>query len=619
MRNRRLLAFTGLLILLVAGAWLLISLRSLLQEQPSQSLAINRLQSNSPTIEDDNSVIPTSPGPAVPSSIDLREDLPVPAEHRTQLDRWLSGEIDLGERDSIVSSSESELLMESAMALTPSDEIQKIDAVSLLSANEQLAISFDSIDITECCSSGANVPPDPDLAVGPNHVVAAVNVGFEIYDKSGNVLVSATTFAALWGGDTPVDGCTNNLFDPNALYDEEADRYLLGIVGGGNYYCLAVSQTSDPTGSWSRYRFVTNVGGNIFDYPQAGVGRDAIYVGANMFNRTNGIFAEARVWAFDKWAMYADEAANVRSHIVQRQQANPPVEDTPQPANLHGFDQGTWPDDGPHYILTETNFDGATYSVYSWDNPFLENDFRYEGAFNLDSATGLTAGHPITVSQLGGEKITSNDWRLQDAEYRNGYLWTTDTISCNPGNGVVNCVRWAQIDPASTSVVQAGVIASDGLYRFFGDIGANHCNDMALGYSISGPQIYPGAGIASRHSSSTPGTINSETLLKEGEITYDSFEPVPPFRWGDYTGMTNDPNGRDFWYIGQYSKDTKNPYGRWGTYVGCFTPVSCRPPLNSSAGTNLAQTTAITSTNAAFLPIVSNYAPLPCGYTTNQD
>jgi len=612
MRNRRFLAFTGLLVLLAVGAWLLISLRSLLQEQPNKSLAISRLQSNSPAAGDDNLTIPVSPGPAVPSSIDLREDLPVPAEHRTKLDRWLSGEIDLGERDSILSSSESELLMANALELDASDEIQKIDAANL-SANEQLAMSFDSIDITECCSSGANVPPDPDLAVGPHHVLAAVNVGFEIYDKSGNVLVPATTFAALWNG---VSGCTSNLFDPNALYDEEADRYLLGIVGDGNFYCLAVSETADPTGIWSRYRFVTNVGGNIFDYPQAGVGRDAIYVGANMFDGTTGDFSEARVWAFDKWAMYANQPTNSRSHSVQRQQVNPPVEDTPQPANLHGFDQGTWPDDGPHYFLTETNFDGATYSVYSWDNPFLENDFRYEGAFNLNSATSLTAGHPITVSQLGGENIISNDWRLQDAEYRNGYLWTTDTISCNPGNGVVNCVRWAQVDPESTSVVQAGVIASDGLYRFFGDIGANHCNDMALGYSISGPQIYPGAGIASRHSSSTPGTVNSETLLKEGEIAYDAFDPSP-FRWGDYTGMTNDPNGRDFWYIGQYSKDTQYPYGRWGTYVGCFTPVSCRPPLNSGESTNLTQTTAISTTNAAFLPIVSNYAPLPCGYTTD--
>ncbi len=280
MQKRSFLAFAGLLILMMIGAWLLLSSKNPIQEQPNDSPAISRLQSNFPDVENENPIIPVSPGPAFPSSIDLRNDLPVPVEHQSQLDRWLSGEIDLGERDSIVSSSESEFLMANALELNASDEIQKIEA-GALAANEQMAITFDSIDITDCCSSGANVPPDPDLAVGPRHVLAAVNVAFEIYDKSGNELVPVTTFTALWNG---VSGCTSNLFDPNALYDEEADRFLLGIVGGGNYYCLAVSQTSDPSGIWSRYRFVTNFGGNIFDYPQAGVGRDAIYVGANMFS-----------------------------------------------------------------------------------------------------------------------------------------------------------------------------------------------------------------------------------------------------------------------------------------------------------------------------------------------
>ncbi len=32
------------------------------------------------------------------------------------------------------------------------------------------------------------IPPDPHLAVGPNHIIAAVNSRFTIYDKEGNVL-----------------------------------------------------------------------------------------------------------------------------------------------------------------------------------------------------------------------------------------------------------------------------------------------------------------------------------------------------------------------------------------------------------------------------------------------
>ena len=43
---------------------------------------------------------------------------------------------------------------------------------------------FASIDYNECCGGGGSVPPDPELAAGPNHVIAVVNVAFEIYATS---------------------------------------------------------------------------------------------------------------------------------------------------------------------------------------------------------------------------------------------------------------------------------------------------------------------------------------------------------------------------------------------------------------------------------------------------
>ena len=61
-------------------------------------------------------------------------------------------------------------------------------------------VSFDSLDLNDCCGGGANVPPDPELAVGPNHIIAVVNVAFEIYDKSGKLLSGPTTFASFFPG-----------------------------------------------------------------------------------------------------------------------------------------------------------------------------------------------------------------------------------------------------------------------------------------------------------------------------------------------------------------------------------------------------------------------------------
>jgi hypothetical protein len=139
-------------------------------------------------------------------------------------------------------------------------------------------------------------------------------------------------------------------------------------------------------------------------------------------------------------------------------------------------------------------------------------------------------------------------------------------------------------------VVQAGVLASDGQHRFFPDLAVNDCNDMVVGYTKSSASTFPGTSVAGRRSSDPPGTLQPEVQLRAGEIAYTAFDNSP-FRWGDYTGMTIDPNGKTFWYAGQYSKITGNQYGRWAIYIGSFEFDTCTPRLLD---------------NQLFLPVISN-------------
>ena len=46
--------------------------------------------------------------------------------------------------------------------------------------------------------------------------------------------------------------------------------------------CVAVSTTSDATGTYNRYGF--HLGSNFFDYPKLGVWPDAYYMSMNVFN-----------------------------------------------------------------------------------------------------------------------------------------------------------------------------------------------------------------------------------------------------------------------------------------------------------------------------------------------
>ncbi|MCB8939829.1 MAG: proprotein convertase P-domain-containing protein [Ardenticatenaceae bacterium] len=575
----------GLLLFLFCGIWLL-SLAS--GPTPESAERQQAIQAFAPVDIGDRDAIGeiVETTISLPTTVNLAD---VPAgvyDPNNQYDRWQRGEIDLQEEFFRLPESQMALLQAEALTLPSSENVQ-IAPTGPAALAPTSGVSFASMDYTECCGGGGNVPPDPELAVGPNHVIAVVNVAFEIYDKSGNSLVGPTTFASFMGSNT---NCTG-VFDPNALYDEREDRYILGIDANGTDYCLAVSQTSDPTGSWNIYSFSTGSASIFFDYPHAGVGNDAIYMGANMFNNTTSSFMDSRIWAFNKAQMYAGQAA---TSVMRNLGAN---DDTPQPLNLHGWNQGTWPTSGPHYFIAETGYNGANHTIYSWSNPFGSNTFSTVGVANLNTATGVTAANTVSFPQASGGTLQGNDWRPQDFEYRNGFAWTTMAIGCNPGSGTVNCVRWAQINPATAAVVNAGVYSSNGEYRQFPDLAVNHCNDMAVGYTKSSSSIFPSVYVTGRQSTDPAGTLQAEVLLKSGEISYTSFEATAPRRWGDYTEMTIDPNGTTFWYLGEYSKNTGTTSGRWGTYIGSYSFGSCTTGPTPTPGPTATATNTPLPTN----------------------
>src|SRR3989440_1023167 len=110
-------------------------------------------------------------------------------------------------------------------------------------------------------------PPDPDGEVGPLNYVEMVNLAFAVYDKSGNLLLGPVDTGTLWS-DFAVPDCTDPSGDPVVLYDQFTDRWILSqfTTRGPEYWnCVAVSTTSDPTGSYYPYAFSTRV--TFPDYP----------------------------------------------------------------------------------------------------------------------------------------------------------------------------------------------------------------------------------------------------------------------------------------------------------------------------------------------------------------
>ena len=124
-----------------------------------------------------------------------------------------------GRIDSPIPDELADILRLEALLLPVDLNVQHLQQVGPGQLGPTPGTSFDSLDANDCCGGGLNVPPDSEMAAGPNHLIVVVNVAFAIYNKSGGLLAGPTTFSSFFSG-TP--GCTSGgVFDPNVLYDED--------------------------------------------------------------------------------------------------------------------------------------------------------------------------------------------------------------------------------------------------------------------------------------------------------------------------------------------------------------------------------------------------------------
>src|SRR5207244_10683852 len=114
-----------------------------------------------------------------------------------------------------------------------------------------------------------------------------VNSDVAVDSKAGQVLHRATPINKRWGN-SKGECAAHNDGDPVVVYDQLAKRWLLtqfiASPAAGEQYgeCIAVSTTSDATGSYYLYTFL--FGADVFyDYPKIGVWPDGYYMTANEF------------------------------------------------------------------------------------------------------------------------------------------------------------------------------------------------------------------------------------------------------------------------------------------------------------------------------------------------
>src|SRR5207244_11515991 len=124
------------------------------------------------------------------------------------------------------------------------------------------------------------------------------NTEIAVYTKSGGVIIAPEKTNTLWSGFG--GGCqTNNDGDGVVLWDTMSQRWVISqfSVSSTPYLeCVAVSTSSDATGTYNRYSFSYS---NFPDYPKMGVWSDAYYATFNLFNASGTLALVTEYSAYD--------------------------------------------------------------------------------------------------------------------------------------------------------------------------------------------------------------------------------------------------------------------------------------------------------------------------------
>jgi hypothetical protein len=444
------------------------------------------------------------------------------------------------------------------------------------------------------------IPPDTMGAAGPSHLVSILNNAVAFFDKSTGTNLSQVSLQSFWSSLGTVPGQpASRPFDPKVIYDQHSGRFIAVTIGydetvNSSWILIAVSATSDPTGIWYKWGIDADKDGvtqtsNWADFPGLGVDAGYVYITANMFNQSTNSFQYSKVWVIEK-----SQLLNGTTPITWTEFANPMGSGfTMQPAHVFGASS-------IQYVVHEGYLISGTplrrlIKLASITFPGGTPTWTDLGFIEVTSYPNPIFGFP-DAPQLGSSKlIETNDTRILNAVFRNGYLWTTHMVA-NDANTKTE-VAWYQIDPASASLsepyvmpFQQGRISDTDRWYYFPSIAVNANSDVGIGFSGSSTTEYVSGYYTGRQSTDASGTMQSVGLLKAGEAPYFKDFGSGDNRWGDYSATSIDPDDDlTFWTIQEYAGTPSGGSDRWGTWWGKFPSLPAAPGNLSAAAVSASQ------------------------------
>ncbi|HEY6960339.1 MAG TPA: hypothetical protein VI408_00475 [Gaiellaceae bacterium] len=494
-------------------------------------------------------------------------------------------------------------------------------------------------------------PPDQALCAGNGYVLEGVNDVAQVYDTAGHALlnggnaVDLNTFfgypAAIVRSGPNAGQRGPSITDPVCLYDAQANRFffvvltldhvgLTAATNGNNHLDIAVSDTGNPTGSWTIYKLPVQNNGTqgtpnhncgsgfcLGDYPHIGADGSGIYLTTNEFAFSGPGFYGSQIYAISKAQLVAGSASPTTVLFNTLGLGPDGGGFTVWPAQSPSPDNN-----GKEYFLSSRAVftdDGTSDSILLWTlsntasldsaSPSLALDVQEvpvqeyavppratqkagnqplqnclgDLSFACNTSIAGTASHNTAV--YGG--LNANDSRMQQVVYANGKVWGALDTAVDVGGQERAGIAYYEVNPNSGKIVLEGQLGEAGTDYTYPAIGVLPNGKGVMAFTLTGDNAYPSAAYTGIDAKVGAGDVH---LAAPGVGAWDGFTQYRAFgagrpRWGDYGAAA--VMGNSIWIASEYVAQTCNyatykadptcggtraPLGNWSTHISQITP-----------------------------------------------
>ena len=433
-----------------------------------------------------------------------------------------------------------------------------------------------------------NYPPENALAVGPNSIVTAESVPYEVTNLTGGAATTGSQFQLFSSLGPTLD---NSVFDTRAAYDSSTGQFVMianNLQPGGTAtnIVIAVSRDSNPADGWWVGSIDTSNGGTTqSDMPYLSVSDGNIYITAPEY--ANGPLVGTGEWVVSENSVISGSTQVAASNTTPASDA---IMRVVAGANGKTYYVGAY-SDGRETALTYQAYDPAT--------GFSATQTLFLGTSHVGGGGGN-----YTAAQLGTTNtLDIGNSRIQSLAYASSgghnYIYGVSEILPSVGSPVQ--IEWFKLDvtdPANPQYVIGNVITGASIGAnvavFNASIAVDGSGDVLINFTASGPNMFPSDYYVVQGAGNS--TFSPPTLYQSSTSYFQqSAGATGVQRWGTYSSAVADPASQHgFWISNEYVTSTgvtiPSGLSAWWDTVVTRVQVAPYAPILGGAGTTTTYT-----------------------------